>query len=413
MIPNCPSLLCSYLFTRSLLLPLVFPFCYLAVGHNILVNPVLSGEFSSHFCNCYRLKYLEVTRGLGENGWNFQRNEGVIRPIRIFLPLHLANSGNLVVAIVSHHLATPLNCMPSVSWTLFIMVHAMDLLLPPSSPLIFPIIGWTGSLPVPDVGCSIYPLALYTPPYPLPVPMIISLCLSTGLYTAIFLLYISGLLLPPPQIAQIAQIRHVPPHIGWSANKVSERHVYVHCEWRTSWVNNLRSSMWALPYATPPANKASSTGHFPRCSRALTTYISKKIFRLGGIAPSEWTRSVWAVRDTPVAEYSVPGVNTMGRVVYRPPIAVSLSLRVLSVSYFKRSLWRCGQLWQYVGMDSLGMRLHRDWNAMGDAANISPRVPSTSAQNAILITNYTHHSKSPDLCGYWQSIARSVRLLSN
>jgi len=30
-----------------------------------------------------------------------------------------------------------------------------------------------------------------------------------------------------------------------------------------------------------------------------------------------------------------------------------------------------------------------------------------------LITNYTHHSKSPDLCGYWQSIARSVWLLSD
>ena len=29
-----------------------------------------------------------------------------------------------------------------------------------------------------------------------------------------------------------------------------------------------------------------------------------------------------------------------------------------------------------------------------------------------LFTNYTHHSKSPDLCGNWQSIARSVRLLS-
>jgi len=27
-------------------------------------------------------------------------------------------------------------------------------------------------------------------------------------------------------------------------------------------------------------------------------------------------------------------------------------------------------------------------------------------------TNYTHQSKSPDLCGYWQFIARSVRLLS-
>jgi hypothetical protein len=45
--------------------------------------------------------------------------------------------------------------------------------------------------------------------------------------------------------------------------------------------------------------------------------------------------SVRAVRDTPVADYSAPGVNTTRLVVSRPPIAVSLSLRVLSVSYFK------------------------------------------------------------------------------
>jgi len=141
-------------------------------------------------------------------------------------------------------------------------------------------------------------------------------------------------------------------------------------------------------------------------------HISRKIFHSGGMAPSEWTRTVRAVRDTAVADYSAPSVNTTRRVVYHPPIAVSLSLRVLSVSYFKWSPWRCGQLWQYVGMGSLGTRLHRDCNAMGDVANISPRVPSTRAPNAILFTNYTHHSKSPDLCGYWQSIARSVRLLS-
>jgi hypothetical protein len=51
--------------------------------------------------------------------------------------------------------------------------------------------------------------------------------------------------------------------------------------------------------------------------------ISKKYFRPGGMAPSEWTRSVRAVTDTPVADYSVPGVNSMGRVPDRPLIAVS------------------------------------------------------------------------------------------
>ena len=35
-------------------------------------------------------------------------------------------------------------------------------------------------------------------------------------------------------------------------------------------------------------------------------------------------------------------------------------------------------------MGSLGTRLLRDCNAMGDAEKISPRVPSTCAQNAIL-----------------------------
>jgi hypothetical protein len=102
------------------------------------------------------------------------------------------------------------------------------------------------------------------------------------------------------------------------------------------------------------------------------------------MAPSEWTRSVRAVRDTPVADYSAPGLNTMRRVTYCPPIAVSPFLLALSVSYFKRTLWRCSQLWPHVGMGSLGTCLHRDCNAMGDAAKISPRVPSTCTQNAIL-----------------------------
>jgi len=51
--------------------------------------------------------------------------------------------------------------------------------------------------------------------------------------------------------------------------------------------------------------------------------ISKKHFRPGGMAPSEWTRSVRAVRDTPVTDYSAPSVNTTRRVAHRRPIAVS------------------------------------------------------------------------------------------
>jgi len=45
-------------------------------------------------------------------------------------------------------------------------------------------------------------------------------------------------------------------------------------------------------------------------------------------------------------------------------------------------------------MGSLGTRLNRNWNAMGDAANISPRVPSTCAQNAILFSLLLQHCKA-------------------
>jgi hypothetical protein len=72
--------------------------------------------------------------------------------------------------------------------------------------------------------------------------------------------------------------------------------------------------------------------------------ISRKYFRPGRMAPSEWTRSVRAVRDTPVADYTAPGVNSTRCIPYRPLIAVSPFLLVLSGSYFERSLWRCGQL---------------------------------------------------------------------
>jgi len=74
----------------------------------------------------------------------------------------------------------------------------------------------------------------------------------------------------------------------------------------------------------------------------------------------------------------------MPGVAYSLPIAVSLFLLTLSVSDFKRTLWHCGQLLQYMGMGSLGMRVHRGGNAMGDTAKTSTCVSSTSAHNAIL-----------------------------
>jgi hypothetical protein len=112
--------------------------------------------------------------------------------------------------------------------------------------------------------------------------------------------------------------------------------------------------------------------------------ISRKIFHPGGMAPSEWTCSVRAVRDTPVADYSMPGLNTTRRIAYRPPIAVSPFLLALSVTYFKRILWSCGQLWPYIRKGSWGTHLHWDYNAIGDVAQNSPHDPFTCRQNAIL-----------------------------
>jgi hypothetical protein len=71
---------------------------------------------------------------------------------------------------------------------------------------------------------------------------------------------------------------------------------------------------------------------------------SKKNFNPGEMAPSEWKRSVTAVRDTPVADYSVPGLNTTRHVAYHPPITVSPFLLTLWVSYLTEHTGIEGQL---------------------------------------------------------------------
>ena len=111
--------------------------------------------------------------------------------------------------------------------------------------------------------------------------------------------------------------------------------------------------------------------------------ISKKHICQGGMAASVWRCSVGAVRDNHVADYSAPGINTMRCIAYCPPIAISPVLLALSVSYFKPTIWHCGQLWLYDGMGSSGTHLHRDCNAMGDAAKISPCVPSTFSSRSV------------------------------
>jgi len=112
--------------------------------------------------------------------------------------------------------------------------------------------------------------------------------------------------------------------------------------------------------------------------------ISKNNFYPGGMAPSEWTRFIRAIRDSQVVAYPVPAGNTTPYVAYRPPIIVSPSVLTLSVPYLKWTLGQCGQRWPYGEMGSLGTPLHRDCNAMGDAAKPSPSVPSACAQDAIL-----------------------------
>jgi len=101
------------------------------------------------------------------------------------------------------------------------------------------------------------------------------------------------------------------------------------------------------------------------------------------MAASQWTLSIRAMRDTPVVDYSAPSVNTTRRVSYRPPMDFSPFHLPRSVSYFEETLWRCGHQWPYVGMGSLGTRLYGDCIAMGDALEISPRVPSTSCSRRV------------------------------
>jgi len=110
-----------------------------------------------------------------------------------------------------------------------------------------------------------------------------------------------------------------------------------------------------------------------------TSTLVKNQFRQGRIVTSESTRCIRAIRDTPVADYSAPSFNTTQRIAYCPPITVSTCLLALSVCNLRWKHWRCGQLWPFIGMCSLGMRLHWDCDSMGDIAKIYPCVPSTCA----------------------------------
>jgi len=76
-----------------------------------------------------------------------------------------------------------------------------------------------------------------------------------------------------------------------------------------------------------------------------------------------------------------------------PRIALHKALQSLFQSFFSLRQSpilneQCGgegQLWPYVAMGSLGTRLNRDCNAMGDGSEkTTPPFPSTCAQNAII-----------------------------
>jgi hypothetical protein len=62
------------------------------------------------------------------------------------------------------------------------------------------------------------------------------------------------------------------------------------------------------------------------------TNFSKNHFCPGGMAPPLGKRSVRAVRDTMLADYLAPGVNTTLCIAYHPPIAVSPCLLTLPFS---------------------------------------------------------------------------------
>jgi len=141
--------------------------------------------------------------------------------------------------------------------------------------------------------------------------------------------------------------------------------------------------------------------------------ISKKWFCLGGIAPSELTQSIRAVRGILVVAASAPGVKTMHRVAFRDAIAVSPVLLALSVSYFKRILWHARPTVTISRNGCTGHALASVLECDGWCCeNLSSCSFYLHGKCNSLFTNYTHYWRSPDLCGYWQSIARSVHLLS-
>jgi len=112
----------------------------------------------------------------------------------------------------------------------------------------------------------------------------------------------------------------------------------------------------------------------PLCG--ITTNISKKYFRPGGMAQSEPSETPWS--------------QTTPHQVSIPPVAWHNALQLL----FHRFLWLCLSpiVNEHSGVgancDHMSEWVHWvhvcTYIAMGDAAKIPPRVPSTCVQNEIL-----------------------------
>ena len=110
---------------------------------------------------------------------------------------------------------------------------------------------------------------------------------------------------------------------------------------------------------------------------------------------AEWLRQSGLGNSGPS---ETPRWRISARAALVPHAALHIALRTLFNRFF--SLCRSpilnehsgseGQLSPYVGMGSLGTRLHRDCNAMCDAAKTTPRIPSTRAQKAIISLPIIH-----------------------
>jgi hypothetical protein len=133
----------------------------------------------------------------------------------------------------------------------------------------------------------------------------------------------------------------------------------------------------------------------------------------GWIPPWERPRSSRCSRDSPVADYYLPVINTLCHSLYCPAIAVSPCICMPPISNFTRSHWCSGQPGPHIRMGAFCLNIHWDCNVMGDVAKISFHIPFTCAPNAILsLPNDIYQSKSTGLSGYWHSIACSFRLLA-